>query len=175
MLCVGVCIGTALLSGCSASIHDMVAHGSAPEVGAFLDQHPDAVHARDGKQKTPLHIAVTYKKLAAMELLVSRGANVNAADVTGMTPLHVAAMLGRKEEAAWLLDHGADPMAQDQYADTPLHTAAVFGSGQIISLYRERGLDIAASNGKGESARDIAYRYRHEKVVQYLDRVMKTM
>lgn len=160
-------------AGCTPSIHDAIARGNMDVVKALLDKDPLLVKALDGKQKTPLHSAVTYKQMDAMTLLLEKGADVNARDITGMTPLHVAAMLGRKEEAAWLLDHGADSAVMDEYGDMPIHTAAIFGHGQIIGLFVKRGMSYDIPNRDGETPEKIAREYRQERVVAYLEHLRK--
>lgn len=158
-----------LSAGCGTSIHDAVARYDIDFVAAMLKENPELIHAVDGKGKTALHAAVTYRRVEMMPLLVDYGADVNAKDITGMTPLHIAGMLGRSEEAAWLIEHGADPLIEDDFGDTPMHTAIVFGRGQIIKLLVEHGVTPDRPNGKGEKPADIAKAYRQEKVAQYLD------
>ena len=157
------------LSGCTPSIHDAIARGNLDTVIQLLDADPALVSARDGKQKTPLHSAVTYKQLEAMNVLVEKEADINAEDVTGMTPLHVAAMLGRREEAAWLLEHGADPEITDTYGDMPIHTAAIFGHGQIIGLLVRTGISPEIKNGQGQRPAEIAREYRQDRVISYIE------
>lgn len=157
-----------LLSACSPSIHDAIARGNLEEVRKQVAANPSVINALDGKKKTPLHKAVTYKQLEAMEILVNAGADLNARDITGMTPLHVSAMLGRQEEAEWLLEHGADPMLADDYGDLPIHTAAVFGQGQIIGLLVRRGMDADITNASGQTPEGAARQYRQERVVRYI-------
>lgn len=155
-------------SGCAPSIHDAIARGNIDLVRSLLAENPDLVRALDGKQKTPLHSAVTYKQTEALQLLLEKGADIDARDVTGMTPLHVAAMLGRRDEAEWLLDHGANPNIMDDYGDMPIHTAAVFGHGQIIGLFVSLGMSPDILNGKGQTPEDIAREYRQERVAAYM-------
>ncbi len=162
-----------LLAGCGPSIHDTVARGDITCVRDMLEKEPALVHAQDGKLKTPLHAAVTYRKTDVMPLLLEFGADINRVDITGMTPLHVAAMLGRRDEAAFLLEHGADPLLEDHYGDTPLHTAAIFGHGHIIRLLVEQGIKPNLVNGNGETALEIAANYRQERVAQYLEHLMR--
>lgn len=155
-------------SGCAPSIHDAIARGNMDLVRSLLTENPDLVRALDGKQKTPLHSAVTYKQMEALQLLLEKGADIGARDVTGMTPLHVAAMLGRRDEAKWLLDHGADPKIMDDYGDMPMHTAAIFGHGQIIGLFVALGMPPDIPNGKGQTPEEIAREYRQERVAAYI-------
>lgn len=155
-------------SGCAPSIHDAIARGNMDLVRSLLTENPDLVRALDGKQKTPLHSAVTYKQMEALQLLLEKGADIGARDVTGMTPLHVAAMLGRHDEAKWLLENGADPKIMDDYGDMPIHTAAIFGHGQIIGLFVDLGMSPDIPNGKGQTPEEIAREYRQERVAAYI-------
>lgn len=166
LLAVVLCV---ICAGCTPSIHDVIARGNMEVVKTLLDKDPSLIKALDGKKKTPLHSAVTYKQIEAMQLLLEKGADINARDITGMTPLHVAAMLGRRDEAAWLLEHGADPAIMDDYGDMPIHTAAIFGHGQIIGLFVREGMAPDISNRDGQTAEDIAREYRQERVASYLE------
>ena len=47
------------------------------------------------------------------DLLISKGANVNARDKSGATPLHQVALKGNLAFATLLLQHGADVNARD--------------------------------------------------------------
>lgn len=159
------------LSGCSASIHDAIAHESTEAVLELLQAHPEYLESVDGKGKSPLHTAVTYKKIDLLPILVEKGVPLDARDVTGMTPLHVAAMLGRSEEAKVLLELGADPELVDDYGDMPLHTAAVFGSGGIIQLLVRQGQASDLPNAEGQTGLEIAREYRHDRVVAFFEKL----
>ena len=162
-------VAVSFLAGCTPSIHDVVARQETDQVNAMLMKNPGLVHTLDGKQKTPLHAAVTYRKMDVMPVLLEYGADINRKDITGMTPLHVAAMLGRTEAAQWLLEHGADPEIEDNFSDTPLHTAVVFGRGQIIKILTSHGIAPDSPNGKGETPIAIAKTFRQDKVAKYLE------
>lgn len=160
------------LAGCGQSLHDLAARGDIEGMREMIARDPESVNSRDILDKSPLHHAVSNKQIAAMSLLVESGADINAADKTGLTPLHVAAMQGRRDEAAWLLDHGADATKRDSFGDQPVHTAAVFGMGGSIQLFHQRGMAVDTPNANGETPLDIARKYRHEKLIAYLEKLM---
>lgn len=58
---------------------------------------------------SPLHTAVDEEIPAIVDLLLSRGADVNALDEDGATPLHIAAGYGGVDMVERLLNKGADP------------------------------------------------------------------
>ena len=62
---------------------------------------PDILHV------TPLHMAVASGDKDMVELLISKGAKVNARDTSGNTPLDYATKYGYTEVAELLRRHGA--------------------------------------------------------------------
>lgn len=60
------------------------------------------------RRLTPLHLSVSYKAAAAVRILTSFGADVDAVDGAGMTPLHMAAGILDQDVLVCLLHQGAD-------------------------------------------------------------------
>lgn len=111
--------------------------------------------AREFSQQELLDEALTWSarngRINSMEVLVSRGANVNANPYRG-TALLWATYADQQEAAAWLLDHGADPDlrhdfggAEHGHAAVAMHLAAQYGCLKVLRLLLERGArsDIA--------------------------------
>jgi ankyrin repeat protein len=74
-----------------------------------------------------------------VELLLARGADVNAWSRNFMTPLHNAAEEGRKEVAMVLLAAGADINAVASDHGTPLCVASGEGRREMVLLLLEKG------------------------------------
>jgi hypothetical protein len=73
----------------------------------------------------PLHRAALSNRVEAAELLIRRGADVDAAAVDGATPLHAAAFVGNEEVVTTLVEQGANVNAANLRGNTPLDNAVV--------------------------------------------------
>jgi ankyrin repeat protein len=118
--------------------------------------HPDpvallSVHAIDQRDTlngyTPLDLATfaaRYKPL--VELLVNKGANVNAQASSGATPLFWAIMRDQKDEAKFLIDHGANVNAADAYGDTILDIVLHLQYTSMIQMLLDKNVDVNAQD-----------------------------
>ncbi|GIL66183.1 hypothetical protein Vafri_19793, partial [Volvox africanus] len=123
-------------SACSAA-----QDGDVAKLRRILQRNPASVgnDVASGGSYTPLHYAARGGHLGAVELLLHKGANPNAATRgMGATPLHRAAMQGHLSVVERLLAAGADARAVDCDLETPLHKAAVQGHGEVCRLLLER-------------------------------------
>jgi ankyrin repeat protein len=76
------------------------------------------VNAKNRYGSTPLHRAAYAGHKEIAELLIAKGADVNAGDK--VTPLHYAAQGGEKEMVELLIVDGADVNKKDDDGKTPL-------------------------------------------------------
>lgn len=93
--------------------------------------------------------------LASVQLLLEKGAQVNACDVFGRNALHRAIenlTRNRDKVAHALLDAGADPNAKCSEGETPLMRAAQRGMLDHIKLALRAGADPRLQNNKGVDA-----------------------
>ena len=143
-------IAAVLLVGCGPSepldisIHDAARIGRIDAVKQHLAAGTD-VNAKDVVGMTPLHRATYqgYKEIA--ELLIAKGADVNAkGGVNGGTPLHWAAEEGHKETAELLIAKGADVNAKEEDGYTPLDAAIINDETETADLLRKHGGKTAA-------------------------------
>jgi uncharacterized protein len=108
--------------------------------------------------RTPLHLACRHGHAAVAELLISKGAQVNARDKKGRTPLFEAASRGYSDCVSVLLKSNADASAVCDSGQTPLSEATrkrmnsavrVLASKPIPTTVR-RGGDLKASSSGDE-------------------------
>jgi ankyrin repeat protein len=122
---------------------------------------------------TPLYRAVRSIDLAAVQLLVDRGANPSLALKDGSTPLMAAAGLGaprggdeevteagdRNDPAdvmKALIAKGANVNAANDAGMTPLHYAAQRGSDRIIEFLASQGARFDVKNKQGRTPSELA-------------------
>ena len=121
---------------------------------------------------TPMMASASQNNLAAVRLLLAKGANVNAVSGDGSfqkvkagsialgnwTPLLLAAPLGSTELVKTLLDAGANVNVADVRGMTPLMLAVATDRQNIdvIRMLIARGADVKAKSLAGETALDWA-------------------
>ncbi|CAL5058194.1 unnamed protein product [Urochloa decumbens] len=96
---------------------------------------------------TSIHIAVAEGKCEIVELLLSKGADVNFFSEIG-TPLHVAAMENQDAAMKILLDHGTDCNNECFALLTPLLTALKARSLNCVKFLIKASADVTKGVGK---------------------------
>ena len=99
---------------------------------------------------TPLIDAVKRHDRAAVNALLDRGADVDAAEADGTTALHWAAQLDDLATVDSLLDAGAAATAANRFDVTPLELAANNGNGEIVARLLAAGADRMRARAKAK-------------------------
>ncbi|KAM6265114.1 nuclear factor NF-kappa-B p100 subunit [Spheniscus humboldti] len=130
----------ALQAGDEEMLRTLLAHlGSAA---------PYLLHLPNYHGLLPVHLAVKAKSLACLDLLVRKGADVNAVERQGgRTPLHLAVEMENLNMATHLVKKlGADVNSRTFARNTPLHLAAGLGSPTLTKLLLKAGADMMCEN-----------------------------
>jgi ankyrin repeat protein len=94
------------------------------------------VHTRDTAGDTPLHYAVYWGDVRAIEMLAAADAGLDAPGEHGATPLFCAVLHGRYSAARSLLGLGASPHVASAFG-TPLEAAAQSQDPRMRSLFEQ--------------------------------------
>jgi len=140
----------------ASEILEAVKKGNIAKVKTLLSKNIKLIDERDKNKWTLLHWAAIggYKEIA--ELLISKGADVNAQNEFDETPLHWAVGRGpkiiderKKDLVELLISKGADINAKDKFIATPLHYAVRCGNNEIAKLLILKGADVNAKEKNG--------------------------
>jgi len=104
------------------------------------------------KQEYPLSKAAADGNIKQLELLISRGVDINVKDETGMAPLDYAAETGKKEVVQFLIQAGADVNAKDDSGVASLYLAASANRREMVELLIAEGADIDVKDVRGRTA-----------------------
>lgn len=99
-----------------------------------------------GNGWTSLDFAVFLQNEAIVELLLEKGANIEAKDGQTLTPLLSAVHYGGEQMVKLLLEKGADIEAKDNNGQTPLSSAVHYRGEQIVKLLLRKGANVEAKD-----------------------------
>ena len=165
-----ITIAAVLLMGCgpSISIHKAAKAGNIDVVKKYLAAGTD-VDTKDDNGATPLFYAANSDHKEVAELLIAKGADVNAMRrQNASTPLHYATANNHKEIAALLIAKGADMNAKDDNGTTSLHFAAEWDHREIVELLIAKGADVNAKNNVGQTPLNLAIDEKHPQIADLL-------
>ncbi len=120
------------------------------------------------KNQPSLNRAVARGHEGVINLLLEKGAELEAKDDTGQTPLSRAAAHGQKVVVNLLLEKGAELENKDKSGRTPLQWAAAEGHKVVINLLLEKGAELENKDKSGQTPLFVAACEGHEAVVKLL-------
>lgn len=164
------------------ALHYAVFGGSREIVAALLEggapAHPPVPSGNlSSRYLSPLHLAAHYGDMAICELLISRGADVDAKLPTdgGMwiystrrTPLHHAVESRDGKLVALLLKAGAEVNAADSKGRTPLHGACEHADASVVETLLAHGARVNAADSEGRTSLHMAAERKDLAIVRLL-------
>jgi len=134
------------------------------------DTKPVARNNDDSRKdlSAALFEAVNNGDINTVQVLCSRGANVNVTNKYNMSPLHRACTKGYVKIAAILCANGADLEQEDDRGWTALHIACMKGNRSTVELLLAKGAQIDKKDKMGKTPRDWAVQQGHQEIVNLL-------
>ena len=161
-----------------------VAWNNNTSVAVALLEGGASVVAVDCTGDTALHhaVALDYNSVkedyhrVVVDMLLERGASVDARNRDRMTPLHVACAYDNTCAAAFLLERGASVVAVDCDGNTALHHAVgiVHRNDKkghhraVVDMLLERGVSVDVRNSRNETPLHLASKCGNEPAVAAL-------
>jgi len=133
--------------------------------------------ATDAQKLMSAYLAKGEDHRRTAEMLINKGADVNAKDSHGDTPLHYAAQTGWKFLAGLLIATGADVSAKGKDGRTALHYAAEkvntrfyevnkANHHEMVELLIEKGADVNAVDSSGRTPLRLAAGAPHQDMAE---------
>ena len=142
--------GCPMWSGPATSVSQLlepawVRNASVAQVRKLVNLDADLSAVGSGYMLTALHVAAAWNQNPAVtELLLNRGADIDAIDALGRTALHVAATRNRNPAVAELLiARGASTQATDDKGWSVLEAARAGGNARIATIATHRAMEPA--------------------------------
>lgn len=133
-----------------------VRRSDAEEVRAALDEGADLSLQGPEDGGTLLHLASQDSSGQILEMLLSRGASVDAKTSQGFTALMVAAKRGATDALVHLLAHRADPKLAAPDGTTALHLAMQSQDSSAVTALLDAGVDVNATTRDGTTPLHVA-------------------
>lgn len=109
----------------------------------LISVKPQTVWAEESRKffdgKAPLHGAAEAGQETLVELLLKRGANIEARELNGESPLFAAAQTGKESTVQTLLSNGASVESRDVFGLTPLEIAVCESQEEAAKLIMKHG------------------------------------
>lgn len=137
-------------------LREAVKAGDTAKASALVDQGADIESRAYAGGATPLGYAADRGDVGMIELLLKRGAKIEATGDRGRTPLSVAVVGGKSQAVDALLAAGANPNTVDHDGKPALVLAADQGSAEVACKLLAKGADKNARVVSGPMAKATA-------------------
>ncbi|GAA49883.1 transient receptor potential cation channel subfamily A member 1 [Clonorchis sinensis] len=129
-----------------------VAMGHSGDLFDMLFEYPDLLKAQDSSGSSLLHCSIEKGRPELVNLLLSRGADVNALDALGNTPVHLAVRACRVDILNLLISNGARLTTSNRDGLQPVHLASelAFVAG-LKRLLDYKDVEVDALDERGST------------------------
>ncbi|KRZ17425.1 Integrin-linked protein kinase, partial [Trichinella zimbabwensis] len=131
-----------------------VREGNAFQVRVWLDDVEHDLNLGDDHGFSLLHWAAKGGHMNIVDMLLVRGARINATNIGDDTALHLASAHGHGDIVHRLLAHKADVNAVNEHGNTPLHYACFWGYEAIAEDLIRHGASVGICNKYGDTPID---------------------
>jgi integrin-linked kinase len=132
-----------------------VREGNAFQTRVWLDDSEHDLNIGDDHAFSLLHWAAKGGHISIVDMLLARGARVNATNMGDDTPLHLAASQGHREVVVKLLAKRAEVNIPNEHGNTPLHYACFWGYEQVAADLVQYGAFVMLCNKRGLTSIDV--------------------
>ena len=129
--------------------------GSYESAKVLLETKRTKLEITNETGETALHTAVDNIRFRIAQLLLEKGANVNAKDKTGNTPLHYAVTRGHTPIARLLIENGADLTAENNALQNPRGCAKLMNSTtmeKFLETYYKNVPEMVYATNSGDTS-----------------------
>ncbi len=147
---------------------EAVNRGDLPAVEHYIPNGADVNTKNKDSGGTALIAASAQGHRDVVNLLLDKGADVNARDKNGVTALIPTSENGHKEVVLLLLAKGADVNAKTNKGSTALFLASQNGYKEVVKTLLAKGADVNAKTNNGATALMVASGLGHKEIVQAL-------
>lgn len=130
--------------------------GNSIQVRLWLDDVEHDMNQGDDHGFSPLHWLAKEGHTKLVEMLLQRGARVNATNMGDDIPLHLAVAHGHLEIVLLLLKHKSDVNSTNEHGNSPLHYACFWGYQAIAEELVNHGALVSIANKDGDTPLDKA-------------------
>lgn len=133
--------------------------GNSLQVRIWLDDTANDLNEGDDHGFSPLHWASLAGRANIVDMLLNRGARINATNMGNDTALHLASSHGHPDCVGLLLKNKADVNVLNEHGNTPLHYACFWGFQEIAEMLIGAGAQANVANVDGDTPLDKCHRY----------------
>ncbi|XP_073814956.1 ankyrin repeat and SAM domain-containing protein flippy [Musca autumnalis] len=151
-----------------------IAFGDMCVVDALLSAGASVHVGNPNNNRTPLHQAFYYGRVAVARMLLNKKADLDAKDMYGLTPSHLAVDANQGEILKFALENGANVESKDACGWTLLMRAVVMDSYlTILKLIIQFGADLENQDMRNLTCTNLARLYNNKQAEDYFVKLLK--